>query len=193
MAKPIETMEDLAKIAGAELGIKKAKTEKAVVEEIIIKPHPNYEHYPTNAYLWWWYHNSYPSKKGIHFSFTTNNLALQFMREFKTWAAEKIVDSMGKDWFVISNIDQSEPTEKQYAWIRKCDPNKEEEPVVFEEFQRGYKFWEGKKDKNGKTVWYVSSKDFEKGRGYYTCAVDKDNALWELKRCFESTQVKGVL
>lgn len=158
----------------------------------IIKSDPNYEHYD-NANLWHWYYNSYPSNKGIHFSFTTMNLALQFMREFKTWGAEKIVDATGRDWFMVKNINQTEPTEKQYAWLRKCDPDKKEKSITFEEYQRGYKFWESKKDDKGRTIWYVSSKDFEIGRGYYTAGTDKAAAMWELRQTFDTKRARNDL
>lgn len=193
MTKPIETIDDLAKIAGAELGQERSQSKKSevVVEEIKIKSHPNYEYHQANSNLWHWYYNSYPTNEGIHFSFTTIGFALQFMRRFKTWAVETIIDSTGRDWYVVKNNDQTEPTEKQYTWLREY--NSDVGPVTFEEYQRGYKFWEGKKDVKGRTLWYVSSKDYKNGRGYYTAGANKEAAMWELRRSFDTKRARGDL
>lgn len=155
-----------------------------------------------NANFWHWHPTSYPTKKGIHFSFTTMNFALRFMRKFKTWPFDhtcKIIwDGFktiehGSYWFVINVPNQTEPTKEQFRWLKLCKPNKKEKLMTFDEFTRGYEFKESKKDDKGRTTWSVSSKDFYKGRGYRATAIDKNTAIWQLNQNFNALRKRGDL
>ncbi len=155
-----------------------------------------------NADFWHWYPNSYPTDKGIRFSFATMNFALRFMRKFKTMPFEisiqynykdYIVVSRGRSYYSIKMLNQNEPTKEQYTWLKRCDPTKKEKPMTFEEFKRGYKFWEGKKDIKGRTVWYVSSNDYKDGHGYCGYGASKDAAISSLRKTFDSLRDRGEL
>ena len=147
-----------------------------------------------NTTYWHWYPNSYPTDKGIHFSFATMNFALRFMRKFKTEPFFQTIDITKKDWYIIKMPKQDTPTDEQYTWLKRCKIDKKEKPpITFDEFKRGYKFWEGKKDSKGRTIWYVSGNDYKAGHGYYAYAADENTAIWTLKQTFESLQSRGEL
>lgn len=146
-----------------------------------------------NADYWHWYPNSYPTDKGIHFSFTTMNFALRFMRKFETNPFYKTTDITRTDWYSLKILNQDKPTEEQFTWLKRCKIDKKEKSMTFEEYKRGYKFWEGKKDSKGRTIWYVASKDYKDGHGYYAYAADEITAIWILKRTFEGSRERGEL
>lgn len=153
--------------------------------------------------FWYWHPNQYPPKKGIHFSFSTMNFALRFMRKFKTdpfdhgckliWDNFKVIGHHESQWYTIKILNQLVPTKEQYTWLKRCNPNKQENPMTFEEFRRGYYFQESKKDNKGRTVWQVFSNDYSNGRGYHATALDKDIIIWTLKQSFNALQNKGNL
>lgn len=156
-----------------------------------------------NANYWWWYSNSFPSKNGIHFTFTTVNFARRFMRKFSTmpfelceqivWDENYVTTYYKIIGYTIKILNQDKPTEKQFTWLKRCKIDKKEKPITFEEFKRGYKFWEGKKDDKGRTVWYVASIDCENGYNYYTAGLDEYAAIWMLKQTHESKLDRGEL
>lgn len=158
-----------------------------------------------NAAHWHWYTNSYPTNKGIHFSFRTINFALRFMRRFKTMPFELstqyhydenyVLKSQGITTYAIKILEQKEPTEEQYSWLKRCKHDKKEKQMTFEEFKRGYKIYQGPKPKEGKheAVWYIVSLDYSKGKGYYAYADDEKVAIWSLKHTFECQRNRGEL
>ena len=158
-----------------------------------------------NRGQWWWYPNFYPTDEGIHFSFTTMNFALRFMRRFKTMSfylsvqchydEDYVLTSQGMTTYAIKMLKQNKPTEEQVKWLNRCDPAKKEKPMTFEEFQRGYKIYVGPKPKEGKgePVWYIESLDYSKGHGYQGTAGNELTAIWTLQKTFDSLRNRGEL
>jgi len=155
-----------------------------------------------NADFWHWYPSSYPTDKGIRFSFATMNFALRFMRKFKTMPFEisiqynykdYIVVSQGRSYYSIKMLNQNEPTKEQYTWLKRCDPDKKEKPMTFEEFKRGYKIYVGPKPKESKyePVWYIESLDYSKGHGYQGSAGNEATAISSLRKTFDSLRNRG--
>ncbi len=155
-----------------------------------------------NRGYWWWYPNSYPTGKGIHFSFRTMNFALRFMRKFKTmpfylsvqnhYDENYVLTGQGMTTYAIKILKQDKPTEEQIKWLNRCNPDKKEKLMKFDEFKRGYRIYEGPKLKHGPS-WYVDSLDYLNGKGYHAHAAEQGSAIWTLQQTFNSLRNRGEL